>query len=250
MNVDNSTTAWGLALGGALLFGLGYLSSEDSEDSSRKEGFWGIPGRTVKVDREVSPDGGANFYSVPSNYNAALSPRFASAGYGPYARTEMQNHHPAVAKNPLDPGCAMASGRESFTTPLPGHDDMVSQRVSADGQVVAQPITYDRFMFANRFSRLRGLADHIRGDLAITPRAAGWFSPSVDPALDLHQGAMNVMGGMTNDSNRALAALVRQASGKSVSTIGGVDLRATPGVPSYELGLSAGQGDVQVTAFR
>lgn len=88
----------------------------------------------------------------------------------------------------------------------------------------SQPIIYDRYMFANRNSRLRSQGDMIRGDLSITPCNYGWFQPSVNPAIDLQQGAMNVMGGTFNQTAQNTAHLIHHDSGRTQTTIGGVNL--------------------------
>ncbi len=113
--------------------------------------------------------------------------------------------------------------------------------VNALGETV-QPIVYDRFIYANRNSRLRALGDPIRGDLAIVPCAAEWFRPSVHPNIDLQQGAMNVMAGVDNGTTQALAELINATSGDS--TIAGVNMSSMKNI-------STGQAmaDVNVTAF-
>ena len=120
--------------------------------------------------------------------------------------------------------------------------------VNALGEVV-QPIVYDRFMFANRNSRLRSQGDPIRGDLAITPCAAEWFRPSVHPQIDLQEGAMNVLGGINNDTNQALSQLIVQASAGTEQNVGGVDLAATNMASQFQTGLGAGLNDISVTAY-
>ena len=93
--------------------------------------------------------------------------------------------------------------------------------VGADG-VVQTPVVYDRYVYANSNSNLRAQGDMIRGDLPIVPCAAEWFRPSVTPSLDLQQGAMNVMGGVDNDTTRAMADLINATSGESI--IAGVNM--------------------------
>ena len=140
-----------------------------------------------------------------------------------------------------------------------------------------QPIIYDRYMFANRNSRLRSQADKIRGDLAIVPNNNGWFNVSVQPNIDLEQGAMNVMGGINNESTQQLADLIYTTSGNYKTTIGGVNMVDQLSNPStthysnrrnntyrtgsdnqlnntnmstqYKTNLSAAGGDVQVVAY-
>jgi Family of unknown function (DUF5850) len=129
------------------------------------------------------------------------------------------------------------------------------------------PVVYDRFIYANRNSRLRSQGDPIRGDLAVVPAQGGWFRPSVQPNIDLQQGAMNVMGGTTNDTANSISNLIYTTSGNSQSVIGGVDLdkaqlNVAANVASgynpvksmqmnnqYAGGLSANQTDINVTSF-
>jgi hypothetical protein len=102
--------------------------------------------------------------------------------------------------------------------------------VSQDGEM-KQPIVYDRYMYANRNSRLRGQGDPIRGDLPIVPISGNWFIPSAAAGNNvnqvLQQGAMNVLGGVNNETNNALANLIYNSSGGTETTIGGVDMAQT-----------------------
>lgn len=115
--------------------------------------------------------------------------------------------------------------------------------MGADGDVT-QPIVYDRFIYANTRSRLYGLGDFIRGDLAITPHKPGWFTPSVDPQIDLNPGAMAVLGGINNDTSRDTYNLINAASGGVYTLVGGVDLSTQQGVE-----MTAAMRDVNVTTF-
>lgn len=113
--------------------------------------------------------------------------------------------------------------------------------VNSAGETI-QPIVYDRFMFANRNSRLRSQGDMVRGDIPIVPCAPGWFRPSVQPNIDLQQGAMNVMGGFDNSTARAMADLINAVSGET--SIGGIN------IAGMKTGaLSTGLNDVQISAF-
>ena len=66
-----------------------------------------------------------------------------------------------------------------------------------------QPVIYDRLMYSNMRSSLRGKGDYIRGDLQITPDnyKAGygshnnWFQVSVKPERDLNPGCMEHLFG-------------------------------------------------------
>jgi hypothetical protein len=115
--------------------------------------------------------------------------------------------------------------------------------VNSAGEVV-QPVIYDRFIYANRNSRLRSQGDPIRGDLAIVPCASDWFRPSVHPQFDLMEGAMNVMGGIGNETTQSLAELIAIASAGTTDTISGVDMSN-----HFATTLGAGYGDVSTVAF-
>lgn len=115
--------------------------------------------------------------------------------------------------------------------------------VSASGEVT-QPIVYDRFVYANQRSRLYNLGDPIRGDLPIVPCSGEWFRPSVNPQIDLRDGAMMVMGGADNTTNRELMALQYAASGGTQNVGSGINFSVTS-TPFT----SAAGGDVTVSAF-
>lgn len=109
---------------------------------------------------------------------------------------------------------------------------------------VSQPIIYDRYIYANRNSRLRSQGDPIRGDLPIVPCAADWFRPSVHPNIDLQEGAMNVLGGNWNETSAQLADLIYQSSGRADRTFAGVDMSS-----QYLAKVSNALSDVTVSAF-
>lgn len=129
--------------------------------------------------------------------------------------------------------------------------------INAQGDVT-QPIIYDRFIFANQNSRLRSQGDPIRGDLAIVPCNNGWFNPSVNPNIDLQEGALNVMGGSDNGTARALGNLIYATSGGADTAIGGMNMAGQFGPQGamslnmsnqFTSSLSAGNRDVQVSSF-
>ena len=115
--------------------------------------------------------------------------------------------------------------------------------LDADGNV-SQAVVYDRFIFANQKSNLRSLGCFFRGDLPITPCTGEWFRPSVNPNIDLHQGAMNVLGGVNNSTAKALAELQFSSSGGADTISGGVNM-----ANHFTTKLGAGMADVNVTAF-
>jgi hypothetical protein len=114
--------------------------------------------------------------------------------------------------------------------------------VNADGETI-QPIVYDRFIYANRNSRLRSQGDPIRGDLPIVPSSSDWFRPSVHPSIDLQEGAMHVMGGHQNQTSNDLSQLIYASSG-NVNNNRNVNMNST-----FTQSVSGGMRDVQVTAF-
>jgi len=121
--------------------------------------------------------------------------------------------------------------------------------ITADGSVV-QPVVYTQFVFANQKSRLRGLGDPIRGDLPIVPCEGNWFSVHPNVNLDLHEGAMNVMGGVGNQTNQALSKLIWNASGNADTTIGGVNIQNDLNmIPEYNGSYSAALGDVTISGM-
>lgn len=95
--------------------------------------------------------------------------------------------------------------------------------LNALGEVV-QPVIYQNYVYANRNKRTRSQGDMIRGDLAIAPNSTGWFQVSANPSIDLQQGAMNVMGGLYNNTSRAMQNIVWQDSGNSNTTLSGLNV--------------------------
>jgi len=121
---------------------------------------------------------------------------------------------------------------------------------TASGQI-QQGVTFDRLVFANQQSRLRSQGDPIRGDLAIPRNTCnvGWFRVSANPSVDLQQGALSVIGGVTNKESRDTADMLFNESGGyndfgPAST--GVDMSMSN---QFKSSLQAGLGDLQVTAF-
>ena len=136
--------------------------------------------------------------------------------------------------------------KQSLSSSLPVRD-MTAMNASGDN---VQPIVYDRYIYANRNSRLRCQGDWIRGDLPIMPCNTGWFQVSVQPNIDLNQGAMNVMGGINNETSKGLADIIYKTSGNAETAIAGVDMSNHVNMSTmFGGGLTAGQGDVNVTSF-
>jgi len=123
-----------------------------------------------------------------------------------------------------------------------------SQSQNRSGGV--QPVIYDRFIYANSRSRLRGQADPIRGDLPIVPQLPSsdtnsgvWFRPSVTPHIDLQRGALAVTGGYENTTNNQLRSLMNASIDGTLGTFGGNN------IPVQRDILRNSGGDIVVSAF-
>jgi hypothetical protein len=206
----------------ALLFGLivgviGYIYT-NKKNNNIKENF--LPPMTYKVDRVAAPNEDfahkGEFWSVPGTYQSLVAPRSASVQYG----SQIQYNLPPESLLAYRSDTPFANDGLLLTT---GEGDIV------------QPVTYDRFMFSNKKSRLREHGDPIRGDLPIIPHNSDWFRPSVQPHIDLKEGAMQVMGGFDNDTNNQLSLLMAASAGNAMQTFGGMNF-------SGEDGLSANMG--------
>ena len=129
----------------------------------------------------------------------------------------------------------------------------MSDMTSMGADMQQAPVVYDRLMFANRNSRLRSQGDFFRGDLAIVPATPDWFRPSVQPNVDLQQGAMAVMGGVGNEDGQKLAKLVYASAGGGETAISGVNMQGmfhdTNMSNMYAGNLSVNQSDVSVQSF-
>ena len=75
-------------------------------------------------------------------------------------------------------------------------------------------------------------------------RRAGWFRPSAHPHIDLQEGAMNVIAGVSNETSQQMGKLFEASSAGSINVVGGVNLST-----AYETDLCAGQNDLIVTAY-
>ena len=129
---------------------------------------------------------------------------------------------------------------------IPAAQQSNTAMANALGETVAQPIIYDRYIYANKKSRLHSQGDPIRGDLPIIPYQGGeaWFRPSAHPNTDLRSGAIMTMSGVDNETSKQLAALQNISSGGQVQTASGIHF----GVQKSS-SLGAAGGDITVTAF-
>ena len=165
-----------------------------------------------------------------------LDPHNPQSVYSSYTNGNYKSARDDVAQRGGDPPATstVTDGAASFLT--------------ADGEM-KQPIVYDRYVYANRRSRLRGQGDPIRGDLPVVPSTGNWFTPSVHPNIDLQAGAINVLAGVNNETNHQLANLIYNSSGGGDTAIGGVDMAPVNMSSQVHGSLGAAQGDVQMTSF-
>ena len=227
------------------------------------EGFWMLPARSWYVQPEIigqeqpGPMNGVDFFQVP-NFDSIISPRFSNVNYGPDLRTSLPDARAmAMSQDPIDLQryrsdygvSSYANGDyKKVLAKISGMDtDMDAFQTEAMlGPDITQPIVYDRYIVANKQSKLRALGDPIRGDLPIVPNTGNWFVPSVHPNIDLQAGAINVLAGFDNENSKQLAQLIYASSGGADTTIGGLNLA---GMNQYLQGSTAAGGDITVTSF-
>lgn len=264
-------TAEGFGFGGSMTWKNSRVISPSSQAAAKGD-FYSVPGtyQSILNPRFANVDFGANLrYNMPSYENQGVP--CDPLTFGNMVKNDYKENYCGGCGG----GCgAVNCGKGGSTTSLHGgapimegdyasgnYNQMVDEAlgtaeypnvtdmvpvgdmtsVNSLGETV-NPIVYDRFIYANRNSRLRSQGDPIRGDLPIVPCNAEWFRPSVHPNIDLQEGAMNVMGGVDNGTTRALAELISATSGDT--TIAGVNLSSMRNV-------STGQAlsTVNVTAF-
>ena len=226
-------------------------SSGSCYRQSYVENFGMIPKLTQKIQPTIDD---SVVYSVPSNYQARVTPRFSNVAYGGNIRYNFPDYKNLAAPlNPMefnkmtvadpspqrradDTNSNMASssystgcGVQNIRYPVKenysekGSCNANTQNISfmneeTNMQDLKQPIVYDRFIYANQRSRLNGLGDPIRGDLPIIPMKSDWFRPSVQPHIDLRQGAMAVMGGIDNSTANETKVLQRASANGFINT--------------------------------
>lgn len=179
------------------------------------------------------------------NYQGSLSPRFNNAHMkGPVAHNPASIEHQAVPQNPLTYAQQIGGVKDTVTfqgssQPLEKFQhgaklpmgDMTSNNQPIDK--VVQPLVYDRLIFANRSSRLRSGGDPIRGDLYIKPMSGNWFVPSVNPSVDLQQGALNVIAGVSNEQGKSISQGIYDSSGHTEAAIAGVPVKNRVNVTAF-----------------
>lgn len=222
-------------------------------------------------------------YFQSPHFQSLLSPRFSNVNYGPNLRTQFPAYSQmGVPKNPLGypskkpsvqgggvPLNVFSSMENNNNSYANGNFDKtvndvrkasggpiatdtvatgIGSTLGPDGEI-QQPIVYDRYIYANRKSRLRSGGDPIRGDLPIVPDSGNWFTPSVHPNIDLQPGAINVLAGVNNDTSKQLANIIYNASGRANTTIGGVDMAGFNLAQQNLFSTNNAGGDIAVRSF-
>lgn len=109
---------------------------------------------------------------------------------------------------------------------------------------MSQHVTYNQFMSANPQNRGRSQACQIRGDLHIIPTKQQSFHTYPNVALDLHPGALGVMGGLDGPEH-SVSKLITMASGGIQSPM---DEFLSMG-PQYKGNYSSAGKDIQISAY-
>ena len=153
-----------------------------------------------------------------------ISPRFNSVGVTPSARFAPPKVA-QMANNPLKSIDIQTTADMAKSTPkatpkvvekfeydlahVPLPTDMCNVNIMG---TESQPVIYDRLMYSNMRSRLRGQGDYIRGDLQIVPdnykagnQHNNWFQVSVKPERDLNPGAMEHLFGRSEELSLSVA---------------------------------------------
>lgn len=265
-------------------------------DATNHNGTQSLPGNNQS---QLMPP----VYNVPGQFQPPLAPRFSNTQYGAYITYNLpeEKNLAVMPNNPMMLANAIEAPhlKESFDYPpessssdylkdskiltesgadntnqLPVQTMSNTTGASPDGPQGSDiPYTYDRFIYALQRSRLAGLGDPIRGDLAIVPclpdsrpDSGKWFLPSVQPSIDLRAGALAVMGGVSNQTAYNTAQLQMQDTGGTINTFQGVAWQpprtsaigqaitrenAINMASQKTLGTTMGPpyGDVQATAF-
>ena len=204
-----------------------------------KESF--MPSLTYKVDKVYDKDNptgaltgaptGNNYVSVPGQFQSIIPPRFGMLnGAVVSLPTKNDNRIESFDKNSMafDPDSPLQQGI-----------------LDSEGNII-QPVVYDRIMYANRRSKLLEGSDFIRGDLPIFPQNLGWFSPSVQPHIDLRRG---IVDSYDKDTSDQLQKLQMVSKGKLGKAFEGEMVKPNTLMPSYGTFIDPSVGDVEIVNF-
>lgn len=154
---------------------------------------------TTSVSPRVNPIG------VPRmvRYSGSPADKMANNNLNPLDMVKAASSKPAMQAKPV----VEKFDYEKAQIPLP--QDMCNVNIM-DSE--SQPVIYDRLMYSNMRSRLRGQGDYIRGDVKITPdnykdgcQHNNWFQVSVKPERDLNPGAMEHLFGRSEELSLGVA---------------------------------------------
>jgi Family of unknown function (DUF5850) len=123
---------------------------------------------------------------------------------------------------------------------------------SPDGDAI-NVITFNNISYAIKKDRNYGNGDYFRGDIAVADldgrQSASMFKVAARPSTMLNPGAMAVLGGVGNNTSQQTATLINQASGGTMTALGGVDYSDPMMFNQMNPQLSAGFTDISVTSF-
>ncbi len=133
-----------------------------------------------------------NTVSVPKNVEAQQRTPCAAANFKDMVYDTYSGGPLNVVIVEPEASCAKTDISELDGISLPiGTMSTIDNTSNEDnGEIVS-----DRYVFANRTSRLRQYGDPIRGDIPIEPSKLNYFRPSANPQFDLQEGALNVIAG-------------------------------------------------------
>lgn len=242
----------------------------------------------------------SNFYQVPGTYDSTLAPRIIPQGLSGQVSYNLPrlNEMAVEPSNPMSIARCVQTPQPATVEPFFNYNKTVSEVAQTNAienqdsssliasstlpvpsmvrthqeQTSNMPtntptVSYDRFIVAN-LSKQKGQGDWIRGDLFINPilpntdvNSPIWFRPSQGTEV-LNTGAMAVLGGAYNDTNRQTCNLAMHGSGGAMNTMSGVAWTRPEGTPvgaqiaqnatniatSQGIG-SIGLGDVQVATY-
>ena len=216
--------------------------------------------------RGGSTQGSAEYYTVPGTYQANLSPRIMSQGFGanikynapPESLMALKAKNPMMLANQVE----KQNLRENFVYDVGSGPSLQQlQKAQLSGNSIGDSIPslpaptmnnsfadsnaqnaiqMDRFMWSQSYRREQGQGDMIRGDIPVNPScltSKKYFVPAAanTPNQVLQGGAMFAMGGVGNGTPQQTAMLSMQAAGGSFNAIGGTTVNVPMTTPLYKL---------------
>lgn len=196
-----------------------------------------LPSLTYKVDK-VYDAGNSTMLSVPGTFQSMVPPRFGMLDGAVVSVPTIDGSN--------NPGVSPTYGNLDVNSMAFDPSAPLQQGIVGNNGEYIQPVVYDRLIYANRRSRLLEGSDFIRGDLPIRPQNLGWFSPSVQPHIDLRKGFVDNYEQSTADN---LSLLQMESQGKFAKAFEGEMTLPNTLVPTYDTYINSSVGDVQVANF-